>query len=190
MEKRRCSFALGTPEYPVPETVLRYHDTRWCRPEHRDRELFAMLILEGMQAGLSWTLVLNKEKNIRRAFDGFDPELVAAYGGEKLEALRQDPGIIRSRQKLRSAVSNAKAFRKIQAEFGSFDTYIWSFTDGKVVDHHLPEGADLPARDALSEKISADLKKRGFSYVGPVILYSYLQGIGIINDHWETCEYR
>ena len=123
---------------------------RRCKPEHRDRELFAMLILEGMQ----------------------------------------DPGIIRNRQKLKAAVTNAKAFLQVQKEFGSFDTYIWGFTGGKVIDHHLADVKDMPAKDALSGKVSKDLTKRGFKFAGPVIIYSYLQGIGVINDHWEYCDYR
>ena len=123
---------------------------RRCKLEHRDRELFAMLILEGMQ----------------------------------------DSGIIRNRQKLKAAVTNAKAFLQVQKEFGSFDTYIWGFTGGKVIDHHLADVKDMPAKDALSEKVSKDLMKRGFKFAGPVIIYSYLQGIGVINDHWEYCDYR
>ena len=190
MEKKRCNFSFGSKEYHVSEKALEYHDTRWCKPEHRDRELFAMLILEGMQAGVSWNLILNKEDNFRKAFDGFDPEIVANYDDAKLEELMQDSGIIRNRQKLKAAVTNAKAFLQVQKEFGSFDTYIWGFTGGKVIDHHLTDGKDMPAKDALSEKVSKDLKKRGFKFAGPVIIYSYLQGIGVINDHWEYCDYR
>ena len=190
MEKKRCNFSFGTKEYQVSEKFIQYHDTRWCKPEHRDQELFAMLVLEGMQAGVSWNLILNKEDNFRKAFDGFDPVIVAAYDEKKLEELMQDAGIIRNRQKLKSAISNAAAFLKVQEEFGSFDKYIWSFTDGKVIDHHLIDGKDMPAKDELSERVSADLKKRGFKFVGPTIIYSYLQGIGVINDHWEYCDYR
>ena len=190
MEKKRCIFSSGDREYHVTEKFLQYHDTRWCRPEHDDRELFAMLVLEGMQAGVSWNLILDKEENFRRAFDEFDPVKVAAYDGAKLEELLQDTGIIRNRQKIRAAVANAKAFLKVQEEFGTFDRYIWSFTDGQVIDHHLLDIRDMPAKDDLSERISADLKKRGFKFVGPVIIYSYLQAIGIVNDHWEYCAYR
>ena len=190
MEKKRCNFSFGTKEYQVSEKFIQYHDTRWCKPEHRDQELFAMLVLEGMQAGVSWNLILNKEDNFRKAFDGFDPVIVAAYDEKKLEELMQDAGIIRNRQKLKSAISNAAAFLKVQEDFGSFDKYIWSFTDGKVIDHHLIDGKDMPAKDELSERVSADLKKRGFKFVGPTIIYSYLQGIGVINDHWEYCDYR
>lgn len=188
-EKRRCDLALWT-KGPVPETVVRYHDTRWCKIEHRDGELFAMLVLEGMQAGVSWSLILNKEENFRRAFDGFDPKIVAAYDGQKVEELMQDKGIIRNRSKINAAIANARAFLKVQAEYGTFDSFIWSFTDGKTVDHHLSDAKDMPAKDELSEKVSAELKKRGFKFVGPTIVYSYLQGIGVINDHCVFCEFR
>ena len=190
MEKKRCNFSFGTTQNQISEKVLAYHDMRWCKPEHRDRELFAMLVLEGMQAGVSWNLILTKEENFRKAFDGFDPQIVAAYDDARVEELMQDAGIIRNRRKLQSAITNARAFLKVQKEFGSFDKYIWSFTNGKVVDHHLLDVKDMPAKDALSETVSADLKKRGFTFVGPTIIYSYLQGIGIINDHWEYCDYR
>lgn len=190
MEKKRCNFSFGTTQNQISEKVLAYHDMRWCKPEHNDRELFAMLVLEGMQAGVSWNLILAKEENFRKAFDGFDPQIVAAYDDARVEELMQDEGIIRNRRKLQSAITNARAFLKVQKEFGSFDKYIWSFTNGKVVDHHLLDVKNMPAKDALSERVSADLKKRGFTFVGPTIIYSYLQGIGIINDHWEYCDYR
>ncbi len=189
MEKKRCNFSFGK-EGKVSSKALLYHDTRWCKPEHRDGELFAMLILEGMQAGVSWDLILEKEENFRKAFDGFDPAIVAGYDEQKTESLMQDKGIIRNRRKIEAAIQNAQAFLKIQAEFGSFDCFIWSFTDGKTVDHHLSDVKDMPAKDELSEKVSAALKKRGFKFVGPTIVYSYLQGIGVINDHWEECEFR
>ena len=188
-EKRRCDLGGGR-KGAVPEKVLLYHDTRWCKPEHRDGELYAMLVLEGMQAGVNWELILNKEENFRRAFDGFDPKTVANYGEEKIEELMRDKGIIRNRNKIEAAITNARAFLKVQEEFGSFDSFLWSFTDGKVVDHHLSSAKEMPAKDALSEKVSAELKKRGFKFVGPTIVYSYLQGVGVINDHWEHCEFR
>lgn len=190
MEKRRCDFGFETGQDPAGDLFLKYHDTRWCKPEHRDRELFAMLILEGMQAGVSWNLILKKEENFRIAFDGFEPRVVAAYDDEKIAELLRDEGIIRNRLKVNAAVTNAQAFLKVQEEFGSFDKYIWSFTDGQVIDHHLTDAKDMPAKDELSERVSADLKKRGFKFVGPTIIYSYLQGIGIINDHLDYCEYR
>ena len=189
-KKKRCDFGFGFKPDQISEKYIAYHDLRWCKPEHRDRELFAMLVLEGMQAGVSWSLILNKEENFRRAFDGFDPEVVAAYDDAKTEALMQDAGIIRNRRKVEAAITNARAFLKVQEEFGSFDRYIWGFTDGQVIDHHLLDVKDMPAKDALSERVSADLKKRGFKFAGPTIIYSYLQGIGIINDHWEYCDYR
>ena len=149
-----------------------------------------MLILELMQAGVSWALILNKEEAFRKAFDGFDPKLVAAYDEAKVEELMQNPGIIRNRNKIKAAITNAQAFLQVDAEFGSFDGYIWSFTNGQVVDHHLKTVQEMPAKDALSEQVSADLKRRGFNFVGPVIVYSYLQAIGVINDHLEDCEFR
>ena len=170
--------------------MIKYHDERWCKEVHNDQELFAMLILEGAQAGLSWNTIIEKEENYREAFDEFDPEIVADYDKDKIEELMNNEGIIRNRRKIEAAVNNAKAFLKIQKEFGSFDKYIWGFTDGKVIDNHLKNMKDMPAKSKLSEKISKDLKKRKFKFVGPVIIYSYLQGIGIINDHWEKCEFR
>ncbi len=190
MDKKRCDFGLGEKGYKISEKSVIYHDTRWCKPEHRDKELYAMLILEGMQAGVSWELILKKEDNFRKAFDGFDPDIVASYDEAKIESLMQDPGIIRNRRKINSAVTNARAFIKVQEEFGSFDKYIWGFTDGRVIDHRLSKPEDMPAKNELSELISKDLKKRGFKFAGPTIIYSYLQGIGIINDHCVYCEYR
>ena len=188
MEKKRCDFGFGAARFA--EKAVLYHDTRWCKPEHRDKELFAMLVLEGMQAGVSWDLILEKEENFRRAFDGFDPTIVANYGEQKVEELLQNKGVIRNRNKIMAAIGNARAFLKVQEVFGSFDKFIWSFTDGKVIDHHLSDVKDMPAKDDLSEKVSLELKKRGFKFVGPTIVYSYLQGIGVINDHWEHCDFR
>lgn len=190
MEKHRCPFSYWEKEGAKTDLVWKYHDERWCRPEHRDRELFAMLILEGMQAGVSWTLILKKEAAFRRDFDDFDPEKVAAYDDSKIEELMKDEGIIRNRAKIRAAVSNAQVFLDVQEEWGSFDAYIWHFTEGKVIDHRIEREEDTPARDALSEKVSKDLKKRGFKFVGPVIVYSYLQAIGVVNDHWIHCDFR
>lgn len=184
MEKRGCGWEYSSPK------MKSYHDERWCRPVHEDRELFAMLILEGAQAGLSWATIIEKEARYREVFDGFDPALVAAYGEEKIEALMADPGIIRNRRKIEAAVKNAGAFLRVQAEWGSFDRYIWHFTEGKTIDHRLTAIEDMPSVSELSEQVSKDLKKRGFSFVGPTIIYSYLQGIGVYNDHLVTCEYR
>ncbi len=180
----RCGWEGSSPK------MTAYHDRRWCKAEHRESELFAMLVLEGMQAGLSWSTIIEKEEAFREAFDGFDPKAVAEYGEEKILELMQNPGIIRNRLKINAAVANAKAFLKVQEEFGSFDSYIWSFTEGKVIDHHLKSLEEMPATSELSEKISRDLKKRGFKFVGATIIYSYLQGIGIINDHLDSCDFR
>lgn len=189
-EIRRCDWRFDAMRPELAEKYKIYHDTRWGKPVHEDQELFAMLILEGAQAGLSWATILMKEEAYRKAFDDFDPVKVAAYDESKLEELQNNPGIIRNKNKISSAVSNAKAFLEIQKEWGSFDVYIWHFTEGNIIDHHLERAEDMPARDELSEKVSKDLKKRGFKFVGPTIIYSYLQGIGVINDHVVSCEYR
>ena len=181
---KRCSWVGAS------EKMIAYHDTRWCKPEHRENELFAMLILEGAQAGLSWQTIIEKEENYREAFDGFDPVKVAAYDEEKISLLMKNEGIIRNRLKICAAVTNARAFLKVQEEFGTFDAYIWSFTDGKVIDHHLSDVSEMLATSPLSEEVSKDLKKRGFKFVGPTIIYSYLQGIGVINDHVADCDFR
>lgn len=179
-----CLWALSS------EQMKTYHDYKWGKPEHNDRELFAMLILEGAQAGLSWATILKKEDNYRSAFDGFDPEKIAEYDDVRINELMNDPGIIRNRLKINSAVTNARAFLKIRAEFGSFDSYIWHFTEGQVIDHHLTVQSDMPVSNKLSDRISKDLRKRGFKFVGTTIIYSYMQAIGMINDHLETCPYR
>lgn len=169
--------------------LLEYHDRRWCRPCHDDSELFALLCLEGQQAGLSWAIVIHREAAIRKAFDGFDIEKVAAYTDEKMEALMKNPDILKNRLKIHSAVNNAKAVRKLTAsgEFSSFSDYIWHFTGGRQIIHHPHSQSEVPARDELSERISRDMKKRGFSFVGPVIVYSYLQAAGIYDDHLVGC---
>lgn len=167
-----------------------YHDERWCRPVHDEKELFAMLCLEGMQAGLSWQTILNKEKDIRKAFDGFDIKKVASYDEADIERLLNDKKIIRNKAKIRCAVVNARAFLKVEEECGSFDSYIWSFTKGKRIIHHLSSFKDLPAQSALSRKVSKDLTKRGFRFVGPTIIYSYLEGIGVIDDHLDGCPFK
>lgn len=181
---KRCPWGCTSPN------MQKYHDFKWGKPEHDDQELFAMLCLEGAQAGLSWATILDREENYRKAFDGFNPAVVAEYTDEKLEMLREDAGIIRNRLKIQSVVTNAKAFLQVQKEFGSFDKYIWSFTDGKVIDNHLKTQSEMPAETELSKAISKDLKKRGFKFVGPTIIYSYLQAIGIINDHLLSCPCR
>lgn len=175
----RCRWVnLNNPVY------IRYHDEEWGVPEHDDQKLYELLILECFQAGLSWECVLNKRENFRLAFDGFDPEKVSAYDEAKCEALRNDPGIIRNRLKINAAVTNSQVFRKIQQEFGSFDSYIWGFANGKSIVEDYRQRTTSP----LSDTISKDLKKRGMKFVGSTIIYSYLQAIGILNAHGAECD--
>jgi len=188
--KKRCEYVFIVSQKKQADLMKKYHDKRWCKPLHEDNELFAMLILETMQAGLSWLIILEKEENYRKAFDKLNPVVIAKYTSKKIEKLMQNPGIIRNRRKILSVINNAKAFLKVQKEFGTFDKYIWSFTDRKIIDHHLSKNDEMPAKTELSEKISKDLKKRGFQFVGPIIIYSYLQAIGIVNDHYDYCDYR
>ncbi|WP_406533530.1 DNA-3-methyladenine glycosylase I [Methanobrevibacter sp.] len=175
MTIKRCSWAGDD------EIYIRYHDEEWGVPTHDDQELFEMLVLESFQAGLSWITILKKRENFRKAFDNFDVEKVAGYGEEKVEELRQDKGIIRHKGKIASAINNAQIFIEIQEEFGSFDDYIWSFTDGEIIK------AEFKTESELSKNISKDLKKRGMKFVGPTIIYSYLESIGIIDNHQENC---
>ena len=179
MELKRCRWAD-----PGSELYIAYHDQEWGRPEHDDRKLFEMLILEGFQAGLSWITILKKREAFRKAFDNFEPAVVAAYGSEKLEALMGDPGIVRNRRKIEATVQNAKVFLNIQKEFGSFDRYLWGFTDGQVI---LNTDDTVRASSELSDRISADLKRRGMKFVGTVIIYSFLQAVGVVNDHERGC---
>ena len=181
---KRCGWVFDSEE------MRRYHDERWCKPVHDDDELYAMLILEGMQAGLSWSLIIRREAQIRAAFDGLDPKKVAAYDEEEEARLLTAPGVIHNWLKIHSAVTNARAFLKVQEEFGSFDAYLWGFVNGTPIDHRLKRVEDMPAENDLSRQVSKDLKKRGFRFVGPTIVYSYLQGIGIFNDHVLDCDYR
>lgn len=179
MERTRCRWAD-----PVSELYLAYHDQEWGRPEHDDQKLFEMLILEGFQAGLSWITILKKREAFRKAFDGFDPTIVTGYGPEKLEDLMADSGIVRNRRKIEAAVTNAAAFLEIQKEFGSFDRYLWGFTQGQVI---LNTDDQVRASSELSDRISADLKRRGMKFVGTVIIYSFLQAVGVVNDHETGC---
>jgi len=182
-EKKRCSWASGLqdPEY------LQYHDEEWGRPVHDDRHLFEMLILEGAQAGLSWSTILHKRANYRKSFSSFDPKKVARFDAKRRAALMQDAGIVRNRLKIDSTVTNAQAFLQVQKEFGSFDKYLWNFVDGKPVVKILPAGERLPASTDLSDRISKDLKKRGFRFVGTTIIYAFLQAVGVVNDHSQAC---
>lgn len=181
MEKVRCTWALSN------EKEMLYHDKDWGVPCHDDQELFAMLVLELNQAGLSWSTILNKMETFYEAFDQFDIEKVASYDEAKFEELMQNAGIVRNRLKIRAAINNAQRILEVQKEFGSFDAYIWSFTDGKVCQHHISDISEVPANDELSDKISKDMKKRGFKFVGTTVIYAYLQAIGIVNDHVMNC---
>ena len=166
---------------------VKYHDTEWGVPVHDDRKQFEFLMLEGAQAGLSWLTVLRKREAYRNAFAGFDPVKVARFSEKKIEILIQNPGIIRNRLKLTAAVSNARAFLKIQQEFGSFDSYIWGFVGGKTIQNRWKTMSDLPATSVQSEALSKDLKKRGFKFVGSTIMYAHMQAAGMVNDHLVTC---
>lgn len=175
---RRCHWA-GT------ELSIAYHDCEWGAPTHDDRTLFEFLILEGAQAGLSWEIILRKRENYRAAFDNFDPRLVAKYDQRKIQKLLVDAGIIRNRLKISSAVMNAKAFLEIQAEFGSFDEYVWRFVNGRTIKRK--RGAALQAKTAESDALSRDLIRRGFKFVGSTICYSFMQAVGMVNDHEASC---
>lgn len=178
---KRCDWSTSN------ELMIRYHDEEWGVPLHDDRKLFEFFVLEGFQAGLSWQIVLNKRENFRRAFDYFDPNLVARYDEKKLEELRNDASIIRNRQKIAACVNNAQRFLEIQKEFGSFDHYIWGFVDHKPVVNAFASQKELPAKTELSDKISADLKKRGFKFVGSTVIYAHMQATGMVNDHLVQC---
>ena len=179
--KIRRSWPGDSPIY------LDYHDNEWGRPTHDDRELFELLILEGAQAGLSWLTILKKREAYREAFDGFDPVKVALYGEEKVEELMANEGIVRNRRKIEAAVTSAKLFLDVVEEFGSFDAFIWGYVDGEPIVNHWKTQEDVPATTPLSDRISKDLKKRGFKFVGSTIAYAYMQSIGMVNDHVVDC---
>lgn len=164
-----------------------YHDTEWGVPVHADRTLFEFLILEGAQAGLSWLTVLRKRPHYRRLFADFDAEQVARFDAARVEALLQDPGIVRNRLKVQAAVSNAQAFLAVQEAFGSFDRYIWDFVDGRPIVNHFERLDQVPAVTPLAETLSRDLKRRGFRFVGPTIVYAHMQATGMVNDHLVDC---
>lgn len=180
--KKRCRWVTGGDA-----DYIRYHDREWGRPAHDDRLLFEMLILEGAQAGLSWLTILRKRANYQKAFAGFDPKKVARFDAARKAALLLNPGIVRNRLKIGSTVSNARAFLAVQREFGSFDHYLWSFVERRPVVNRLPSSRGLPARTELSDRISKDLKRRGFRFVGSTIIYAYLQAVGVVNDHMRGC---
>lgn len=167
--------------------MVRYHDEEWGVPLHDDRALFELLTLEGAQAGLSWEVVLKRRDGYRRAFDGFEIARVAAYGAEEVERLLADPGIVRNRAKVAATIGNAKAVLAVQAEFGTFDAFVWSFVDGKPVVNAPQDSAGIPAKTAVSEAMSKALTKRGFRFVGPTIMYAFMQAAGLVNDHLTGC---
>jgi len=178
---KRCAWASGD------ETYERYHDTEWGVPEHDDGKLFEMLILEGTQAGLSWLTVLKRRENYRQAYDGFHPVKISRWDKKKIEALLQDPGIIRNRLKIEAARTNARIFLKIAAEFGSFDEFIWSFVKGSPLCNSWKDISEVPATTPVSDWMSRELKKRGFKFVGSTICYAFMQAVGMVNDHTVDC---
>ena len=179
--KRRCDWCLKNDLY------IKYHDEEWGVPVHDDQKLFEFLILEGVQAGLSWLTVLKKRENYRLAYDDFDVQKVAAYDSTKINELLGNAGIIRNKLKIVASITNAKCFLGVQRAFGSFDRYIWSFVDHKPVMNHFEKLEDIPASTPLSDKISKDMKKRGFKFVGSTIIYAYMQATGMVNDHLLSC---
>lgn len=176
----RCAWANN-------ELAIRYHDEEWGVPSHNDRHLFEFILLEGAQAGLSWDTILRKRENYRAAFSRFDPRRIARYDQRKIDTLMSDPGIIRNRLKIESAIANARAFLKVQKEFGSFDRYIWQFVGGKPRVNSIRSLKQIQARTAESDTLSKDLKKRGFNFVGSTICYAFMQAVGMVNDHVVTC---
>lgn len=169
------------------ELMIKYHDEEWGVPVHNDRKLFEFLLLEGFQAGLSWRTILHKRKNFRKAFDNFDFNKIEEYDKRKINSLMKDEGIIRNKLKIQAAVTNAKAFIQIRKEFGTFDKYIWSFVNYKPIINKFKSLEELPARTELSDKISDDLKKRGFKFVGSTVIYAHMQATGMVNDHLVSC---
>jgi DNA-3-methyladenine glycosylase I len=176
----RCDWAKN-------DLAIAYHDAEWGVPQHDDRKLFEFLILEGAQAGLSWDTILRKRENYRSAFDDFDYKKIALYDEKKQSELLENEGIIRNRLKIKSAIQNAKAFLKIQEEFGSFDKYIWEFVGGKPIVNVWENLSEIPAKTEISDRISKDLKRRGFNFVGSTIMYAFMQACGLVNDHLVSC---
>lgn len=179
--KKRCAWCDSSDLY------RNYHDTEWGVPVFDDQKIFEFLILESAQAGLSWITILKRREGYRNAFANFDPELVAKFTEEKVDELMQDPGIIRNRKKIEATINNAKAFLRVKQDFGSFSQYIWGFVNGQPIVNHFNEKSQPPAKTALSEMISKDLKKRGFSFLGPTVIYAHMQATGMVNDHYTYC---
>ncbi len=184
MEIVRCSWADSSPEMSL------YHDTVWGRPEHDDHQLFKKLILDGFQAGLSWSTIIMKMDALTEAFDDFLPECLVTYDEEKVEELMQDAGIIRNRSKIKAAIHNAKRYYVLCEEHGSLNDFLWRYVDYRPIENRWPTVADVPATTELSIRIAKDLKALGFKYVGPTIIYAYMQAIGMVNDHLATCDYE
>ena len=181
MAEKRCAWCLGSPAY------IRYHDREWGRPVHDDRVLFEFLILEGAQAGLSWSTILAKRENYRRAFADFDAAKVARFTAARVKKLLADPGIVRNRLKVEGTVKNAKAFLAVQREFGSFDAYLWRFLGGRPIVNRPRKVGDVPASTPESDALSKDLKRRGFTFVGTTIMYAFMQAVGMVDDHVVGC---
>ena len=181
MKTKRCDWCGDDPLY------VRYHDDEWGVPEHDDQKLFELLLLEGAQAGLSWITVLRKRESYRAAFDNFDAKLLARYDATDVARLLANPGIVRNRLKVSSAIGNARAFLETRAEFGSFDAYLWHFVDGRPIRNKWRSMAEVPAKTAISDRMSKDLKKRGFKFVGSTICYAFMQASGMVNDHLQHC---
>jgi DNA-3-methyladenine glycosylase I len=180
-DRVRCGWTTTDPLY------LAYHDEEWGVPVHDERRLFEMLILEGAQAGLSWITILRRREGYRRAFDGFDPEVVARYGPKKIASLLEDPGIIRNRAKIDAAVANAKALLALREETGSFDRFLWQLVGGKPIQNRWKSLSEVPPETAESTAMSKELRRRGFGFVGPTICYAFMQAVGMVNDHTTDC---
>lgn len=178
-------------EWPGNDALmLQYHNEEWGVPLHNDQKLFEFIILDAFQAGLSWKTILHKRENFRKAFDNFQPEIIALYDEQKVELLMQDSGIVRNRMKIEATIINAKQFLRIQKEHGSFDKYIWQFTDYKIIDNKIEKTKDIPVRTIESDKMSKSLRNEGFKFVGSTICYAFMQAAGMVNDHLKTCKYH
>ncbi|MFC2154504.1 DNA-3-methyladenine glycosylase I [Candidatus Altiarchaeota archaeon] len=184
MTMKRCGWVPDRPLY------VKYHDEEWGAPVHDDRKLFEQLVLQSMQAGLSWETILKKRENFREAFDNFDFEKVAKYDSKKFQSLMKNEGIVRNKLKIKSAIENAKVYLRIRKEYDSFEDYIWSFVNGKQIVNKYKSWKQLPAKTELSDKISKDLKQKGMNFVGSTIIYAYMQAVGIVNDHETGCYRR
>ncbi|MDL2260735.1 DNA-3-methyladenine glycosylase I [Methanimicrococcus sp. OttesenSCG-928-J09] len=181
-EKRRC-------DWPKTQLDYEYHDNEWGKPLHDEKKLFEMLILEGQQAGLSWSTILKKREAMRKAYDNFDPEIMRNYDDKKKAELLENEGIIRNRLKVKAAVTNSNAYFKLKDEYGSLDNFMWRYVNGVPIRNYPKTSAEIPVSTELSDQISKDLKKIGFTFVGSTIIYAYMQAIGMVNDHLESCEF-